>query len=167
VRANIRVAAEARKGMRPALWVALRAGGFAAMVVTGLTGAARAVCCRSQTARVSLHPSLSRARALSVPTTRVSLHPSICDTKNAENTHKFMFCPSLFLPPSHLPISHPPSITLSPSHPSPLPPTPPHPLSTPFRLLAACTLGSAGSDLPLLVFLFFSSSSFFFVAGQC
>ena len=37
VRANVRVAAEARRAMRPALWVALRAGGFAAMIVTGLT----------------------------------------------------------------------------------------------------------------------------------
>ena len=38
VRANVRVTVEARRaGMRPALWVALRAGGFAAMTVTGLT----------------------------------------------------------------------------------------------------------------------------------
>lgn len=37
IRANVRVAVEARKAMRPALWVALRAGGFAAMSVTGLT----------------------------------------------------------------------------------------------------------------------------------
>ena len=37
VRANIRVAGEARKSMRAALYVALRAGGFAALVVVGLT----------------------------------------------------------------------------------------------------------------------------------
>jgi hypothetical protein len=37
VRANIRVTIEAKRAMRPALWVALRAGGFAAMAVTGLT----------------------------------------------------------------------------------------------------------------------------------
>ena len=37
VRANIRVASSARKGAREALTVALRAGGFAALIVVGMT----------------------------------------------------------------------------------------------------------------------------------